>query len=181
MGWQGIKRENDTKYTILEFLNEKKKAGFSEIADYCSKKGISRMTVKKYLDKIKGKGLVSQSLKGRHPYNITKKGIEYIRQEILRMEINKELNNMSLQELKLFNDILVERWLSKAVIVHKRDKRIYMFLLGSPLPYKGSLAPVILDRFCKPPDELPAIEEAFKIIEEHQEKFVKENKKATKN
>jgi len=171
LGWRGIKRESDTKQAILDFLNEKKEAGFTEIADYCGKKGISRMTVKKYLDQLKREGLVRQSLEGRHPYSITKKGIEYVLRETTKLEINKELDNISLQELKMFNKLLVERWLSKALVAFKRNKKIHVYLLGSNVQYRGSVAPLILYSFHKPPDSLPTIEEALKMIEEIEEKL----------
>ena len=122
MGWQGIKRENDTKHAILEFLNEKKEAGFTEIANYCSKKGISRMTVKKYLDKMKNEGLVSQSLEGRHPYSITEKGIEYLEREVLKRKYIEKIDKSGPEDIEFYQKKLVE--LEKELNHYKRLNRI---------------------------------------------------------
>jgi predicted transcriptional regulator len=173
MGWKGIKRESDTKYFVLEFLSGKKEAGFTEIANYCSKKGISRMTVKKYIDQMKKNGWVSQSLEGRHPYSITKKGIEEAERENKMRGLNKELNKRSLEELILLNKLLVENWLTNSIFVSKKDMRTRMYIFGDPRKVdelrqycEGSHPPLIIASFHSPPDELPTIEEALKIIEE---------------
>jgi predicted transcriptional regulator len=130
-GWQGIKREKETKTTILEFLKDKDEAGFSKIADYCCRKGISRMTVKKYLDEMKKEGLIKQSIEGRHPYSITDKGKEYYRREGLKENLVRKVDSADPAALEFLERKLAT--LEKELEHYKNLQRIHG-LEECPLP-----------------------------------------------
>jgi predicted transcriptional regulator len=136
LGWQGIKRENDTKNAILEFLIEKNEAGFSEIADYCSKKGISRMTVKTYLDKLKDDNLVTQSVKGRHPYSIPQEKLQTVKLMLKRNDFFKNIE----QKAESINNPKAFEFLNAQVLEY--ESRIKMAVYEVWL---NGLTPAILE------------------------------------
>jgi len=135
----------------------------------------SRGTINKYLGELFKDGLVTR--KGRRgPYELTPKGQREAEHEKKMRVLTEQLNKRSPEELILINKLIVENWLTDSILVRKKDSAIRMYVFGDPRKVDelhqycdGSHPPLLIADFTSPPDGLPTIEEALKIIEMYYE------------
>ena len=135
----------------------------------------SRGTVNKYLGELFKAGLVTRQGR-RGPYELTPKGQREAKHEKEMGVLMEQLNKRSPEEIILVNKLIVENWLTDSILVRKKDSAIHMFVFGDPRKVDelrqycdGSHPPLLIADFTSPPDGLPTIEEALKIIETYYE------------
>lgn len=124
-------------FEILKFLYENE--GFQSFNDIEQKCSQSRNTVKKYLEELKEKGLVEQSLKGRHPYRITEKGRSHFDKELLKRDIYDLTEFFDIKWLEMLRRMLAN------MRVHGTDPEVFFkdncltFVGGIPRTFEKSV------------------------------------------